>query len=381
MDYASKSLQIHKKLKGKIGLLVKVPLRDKFDLSIAYTPGVAAVSSAVAKDPTKAYEFTIKANSVAVVSDGSAVLGLGNIGPLGALPVMEGKSLLFKSLGNIDSFPIVLDVHETDEIVKVVRAIAPTYGGINLEDIAAPKCFEVEAKLQDIGIPVFHDDQHGTAIVVAAALINALKAVGKKIEEIRIVISGAGAAGNAVAKILIKLGVGDLILIDSNGAIYQGRGNLDPYKVELAAKTNHQKKKGNLAEVIAGADVFIGVSAPGVLKEEDVAKMAKRAIVFAMANPIPEIMPDLALKGGAELVATGRSDFPNQINNVLVFPGVFRGALDSRAKRITEEMKLATVYALAGLVKKPSRNNILPYALDKKVVPTIANAVAKAYKQ
>jgi len=361
--------------------LVKVPLRDKFDLSIAYTPGVAAVSSAVAKDPTKAYEFTIKANSVAVVSDGSAVLGLGNIGPLGALPVMEGKSLLFKSLGNIDSFPIVLDVHETDEIVKVVRAIAPTYGGINLEDIAAPKCFEVEAKLQDIGIPVFHDDQHGTAIVVAAALINALKAVGKKIEEIRIVISGAGAAGNAVAKILIKLGVGDLILIDSNGAIYQGRGNLDPYKVELAAKTNHQKKKGNLAEVIAGADVFIGVSAPGVLKEEDVAKMAKRAIVFAMANPIPEIMPDLALKGGAELVATGRSDFPNQINNVLVFPGVFRGALDSRAKRITEEMKLATVYALAGLVKKPSRNNILPYALDKKVVPTIANAVAKAYKQ
>ena len=372
-------LQFHEQSKGKIGVHSKVPLRNRSDLSLAYTPGVAEVSRAIAKDSRLAYRYTSKGNLVAVVSDGSAVLGLGNIGGAAAMPVMEGKSIIFKEFGGIDAFPICLATQDQKEIVLIVQNIAPTFGAINLEDIAAPKCFYIEEKLkQSLDIPVFHDDQHGTAIVVLAGLLNALKVTGKKRESARIVISGAGAAGMATTKFLLEYGFRNIILADRNGAIYQGRKeNMNSYKEEIARLTNRGKLKGGLADAVKGADVFIGVSAPGLLTPQMVRTMSK-PIVFAMANPIPEIMPDEAKKAGAVVVATGRSDFPNQINNSLAFPGVFRGALDAGAKQITEKMKIAAAEALAALVKKPSSENIIPSMFDKKVVKEIAKAVADA---
>lgn len=375
-DLSAASLKLHKKLKGKIAVSPKIKVTSKKELSLAYTPGVAAVSQKTFQDPESAYELTIKANSVAVVSDGSAVLGLGNIGPLGALPVMEGKALLFKEFAGIDAWPIVLDTQDSKEIIQIVKAIAPGFGGINLEDISAPRCFEVEGALQEIGIPVFHDDQHGTAIVILAALTNAAKVVGKKLADLRIVINGAGAAGQAIARILLSTGVGEIILLDSKGIIYQGRGQLDPFKEKLAKLTNQAKIAGDLEKAVNGVDVFIGVSKAGLLTEKMVRTMGQDPIVIALANPVPEIMPDLAKKAGAAIVATGRSDFPNQVNNVLAFPGVFRGALDSRVSQISEEMKLRAAKALAGLVKKPTAENIIPSPFDKRVVKSVAKAVS-----
>lgn len=381
MNFATESLKIHQKLKGKIEVKSKIHLRNRHDLSIAYTPGVGAVSTKVAKDPELVYQVTIKSNSVAVVSDGSAVLGLGNIGALAALPVMEGKCLLFAELADINAFPIVLATQDVAEIVKTVKAVSPTFGGINLEDISAPRCFKIEENLKKIGIPVFHDDQHGTAIVATAALENALKVVGKKLTKVKIVINGAGAAGNALAKLLVKQKVKELIVLDSKGIIFDGRADLDLYKKQLAKITNPGKVRGGLREALTGADVFIGVSVAGVLKPEWVKAMNKDPIVFAMANPIPEIMPDKAVKAGAAVVATGRSDFPNQINNVLAFPGVFRGALNVRAKVINQRMKMAAAEALAKLVKNPTKEYIIPNPLDRNVVPAVAKAVADAYSQ
>ncbi len=391
IDYYKESLKLHRKLKGKIEIKSKVKIRTKTDLSLAYTPGVAAPSKEIFSSKEKVFEYTNRGNTVAVVSDGSAVLGLGDIGPAAALPVMEGKCLLFKEFAGIDAFPIVLDTKDPEKIVSTVTNIAPSFAGINLEDISAPRCFDIEEKLQNIGIPVFHDDQHGTAIVVLAALINAAKVVGKSIFSLKVVISGAGAAGSAIAYLLSCLEMGgkvlpssictsvkEIIMVDRSGAIYEGRADLTSHKKKLAAFTNKNKLKGDLREAIIGADVFIGVSSALLLERQMVKTMAQGPIIFAMANPVPEIMPETALKAGAAVVATGRSDFPNQVNNVLAFPGVFRGALDAKVARIDTNMKLAAAYALSGYVKKPNPKNIIPSALDKKVAAVIAAATKKA---
>lgn len=385
-DIFERSLIIHEQLRGKIGVVGKMPITSHDDLSLAYTPGVARPCEVIASDPCKARELTIKRNSVAVVSDGSAVLGLGNIGPHAAIPVMEGKSLLFKEFANIDAWPICLDTQDVDEIVATVRRIAPVFGGINLEDISAPRCFAVEKALQDIGIPVFHDDQHGTAIVLLAALINAAKVLSRDISEMKVVINGAGAAGTAIARLLRCVGhdpnvcvpVQDVVVCDSKGVIHKGRDDLPAYKRELLAFTNRENRKGSLKDVLVGADVVIGVSKGNLLTSDDISTMATDSIVLAMANPIPEIMPDDARLGGAAVIGTGRSDFPNQINNVLAFPGIFRGALDAGSSTISEEMKIAAAHALAEATTNPSAERVLPAPLDHSVAPRIAAAVAKA---
>ncbi|MDR3571969.1 MAG: NADP-dependent malic enzyme [Candidatus Pacebacteria bacterium] len=369
-----KAIALHKKLKGKIRVMPAAPVRNRKDLALVYTPGVAAVSSLVAQKPELAREYTVKGRMVAVISDGSAVLGLGNIGALGALPVMEGKSAIFKTFADVDAVPIVLDTQNTDEIVDTVLRIAPAFGGINLEDIAAPKCFEVERRvIEKLNIPVMHDDQHGTAIVVLAGLINALKVVKKKLETARIVISGAGAAGTATANLLRAAGARYIIVLDSKGIIDEHRP--EPHKRELAEFTNPEKKTGGLREALEGADVLIGVSGPGLATAADIKTMNPKSIVFALANPTPEIMPDEAKKGGAAVVGTGRSDFPNQINNSLAFPGIFRGALDHKVSKITQEVKLKAAYAIAGLVKKLNAQKIVPDMFDKRVAKAVAKVI------
>ncbi|WP_298860607.1 NADP-dependent malic enzyme [uncultured Gimesia sp.] len=388
-DFFERSLIVHEQLRGKIGIVGKMPVTSRDDLSLAYTPGVARPCEVIANDQSQARELTIKHNSVAVVSDGSAVLGLGNIGPHAAIPVMEGKALLFKEFANIDAWPICLDTQDVDEIVSTVKRIAPVFGGINLEDISAPRCFEVEQQLQDIGIPVFHDDQHGTAIVLLAALINAAKLLDRDMTKLRVVINGAGAAGTAIARLLRCVGhspdvcvsVNDVVVCDSKGAIHRDRSNLAEYKQELLKYTNRMNRSGRLQDMLEGADVFIGVSKGNLLSVDDVSKMADDSIVLAMANPIPEIMPDDAKSGGAAIVGTGRSDFPNQINNVLAFPGLFRGALDACASVISEEMKIAAAYALAAATTDLSPEKILPDPLDRSIAPQVAAAVAKAAMQ
>ncbi|MDP3727390.1 MAG: NADP-dependent malic enzyme [bacterium] len=370
------ALRLHQKAGGKFAIAAKVPVRNAADLKLVYTPGVAAVSSYIAAHPKEARRYTMKGNSVAVVSDGSAVLGLGNIGPLGALPVMEGKCLLFKKFANIDAVPIVLATQDTDEIVRAVKAIAPAFGGINLEDISAPRCFEIEARLKrELDIPVMHDDQHGTAIIVLAGLLNALRVVGKPLPAASIVISGAGAAGTAIMKILRKAGAREIIICDRRGIIYRGRKELSPAKAELARLTNRKRRKGTLADAMRGADVFIGVSGPNLVSEAMVRAMASDPIVFAMANPTPEIMPDVARRAGAAIIATGRSDFPNQLNNSQVFPGVFRGALDNRVRAITDAMKLRAARAIAGLIPRPTAGKIVPTMFDPRLVKTVAAAI------
>jgi malate dehydrogenase (oxaloacetate-decarboxylating) len=379
MDYNEMSLKLHEECEGKLEVALKCPLENKDDLSTAYTPGVAEPCRKIHENPEDAYKYTLKQNTVAVVSDGTAVLGLGDIGPLAAIPVMEGKSVLFKKFGNVDAFPICLDTKDVDEIVETVKRIAPSFGGINLEDISAPRCFEVEEKLKkELDIPVFHDDQHGTAIVCTAGLDNALKIVGKKWEDISVVISGAGSAGISICKLFQRFGVGNVVLVDSQSALVEGDPRLNPAKQEIAKVTNKYKETGSLADVIKGKDVFIGVSAPGIVTEEMVRSMAKDPIIFAMANPTPEIMPDEAFRGGARIVATGRSDFPNQINNVLVFPGIFRGALDARATAITEPMKVAAAKAIASIVSADElrADYIIPDPFNEKVAPAVAKAVA-----
>ncbi len=391
-DFYERSLIVHEQLRGKIGIHNKVPVLNRDDLSLAYTPGVARPCEIIAASPERVRDLTIKRNTVAVVSDGSAVLGLGNIGPLAAIPVMEGKALLFKEFANIDAWPICLDVSSDDpdgsvqEIVATVRRIAPVFGGINLEDIAAPRCFAIENQLQDLGIPVFHDDQHGTAIVLLAAIINAAKILGRELTDLRVVVNGAGAAGSAIAKLLRCVGhqpdvcvpVKDIVVCDSKRAIHRNRTNLSSDKKQLLAWTNRENRDGTLQEVLKGADVFIGVSKGNLLKAEDVRNMATDPIILAMANPIPEIMPDEARAAGAAIVGTGRSDFPNQVNNVLVFPGIFRGALDAGAPRITETMKITAARALAAALENPDPEHILPDPLDHSVAPKIAAAVAAA---
>ena len=353
-------IEFHKRHRGKFEINSKVPLENRDDLSLAYTPGVAKVSEKVAEDESFAYDVTSKSNTVAVVTDGTAVLGLGNIGPLAALPVMEGKAVLFKKFGGVDAVPLCLDTKSTREIIETVKIIAPAFGGINLEDISAPRCFKIEERLKkELDIPVFHDDQHGTAIVVLAALINALKIVNKKMDDVKIVVNGAGAAGIAVSNILIKSGVKNLVLVDSRGITCTSRDDLNEYKMRVAEAV-HMNACGTLPDAMIGADVFIGVSKPGLVTRDMVESMQADPVIFAMANPLPEIMPDEAYAGGAAVVATGRSDFPNQVNNVLAFPGVFRGALDARAKQITEEMKLAAANALAEMVEDPTKEKIIP---------------------
>ena len=379
MDFNKLSLEMHEENKGKLEVVSKVRVETKDDLSTAYTPGVAEPCRKINENPMDAYKYTCKANTIAVVSDGTAVLGLGDIGPLAAIPVMEGKSILFKRFGNVDAFPICLDTKDTEEIIETVKRIAPSFGGINLEDISAPRCFEIEERLKkELDIPVFHDDQHGTAIVVSAGIMNALKLVGKKMEDVTAVVNGAGAAGISITKLLLSFGLKDAILVDRQGAIYEGRDGLNPAKEEIAKITNKNKEAGSLADVVKGKDIFLGVSAPGVLTAEMVSTMAKDSIIFAMANPTPEIMPDEAKKGGAAVVATGRSDFPNQINNVLVFPDIFRGALDARATGITEEMKRAAAVAIASIVKDDELNPdyIIPDAFNPEVAKVVAKAVA-----
>ena len=384
MDYNKASLEMHEKTGGKLEDALKVKLEDKDDLSTAYTPGVAEPCRKIHENPDDVYKYTLKQNTVAVVSDGTAVLGLGDIGPLAAIPVMEGKSVLFKRFGNVDAFPICIDTKDTDEIVETVKRLAPSFGGINLEDISAPRCFEIERRLkEELDIPVFHDDQHGTAIVVAAGLTNALKIVNKKWEDINAVISGAGSAGISICKLLQSFGIGNVVMVDSQGALVAGDPRLNSAKQEIAAVTNRDKESGSLADVIKGKDVFIGVSAPGLVTAEMVQTMAEDSIIFAMANPTPEIMPDEAKKGGARIIATGRSDFPNQINNVLVFPGIFRGALDARARAITEPMKEAAARAIASIVKDEELNEeyIIPDAFNLEVAKVVAKAVAdEAYR-
>ena len=384
MDYKQIALQKHEEWNGKLEVVSRAPLQTKEDLSTAYTPGVAAPCLEIAKDPEKAYVYTRKNNLVAVVSDGSAVLGLGNVGGLAGMPVMEGKSILFKEFGGVDAFPICLDTQDTQEIIDTVTNIAPCFGGINLEDISAPRCFEVEkALIERLNIPVFHDDQHGTAIVVLAAVINSLKIVGKELAKVRICISGAGAAGSAICRLLLAAGAEDIVVTCSKGVIYNGMEGLDPFKKELSTLTNHRGVKGGLNEAVQGCDVFIGVSKAGLLTGEMVESMAKDAIIFAMANPTPEIFPDEAKKHGAKVVGTGRSDYPNQINNVLVFPGFFRGALDARVTKITERMKINAAYALAALVKDDelSSDYVLPGAFDKRVASAIAQSVMQTAKE
>ncbi|NBG88850.1 NAD(P)-dependent malic enzyme [Isachenkonia alkalipeptolytica] len=381
MDRKEKAMALHREWKGKIEVTSTVPLETRKDLSLAYTPGVAEPCLEIAKNKEEAYNLTRKWNLVAVVTDGSAVLGLGDIGPEAAMPVMEGKCVLFKNFGNVDGFPICLDTKDPEKIVETIKLMSPTFGGINLEDISAPRCFEIEERLKaELDIPIFHDDQHGTAIVVVAGIINALKLVNKRAEEITVVINGAGAAGTAIAKMVLNLGVTDILLCDRQGILHRESPFTDPSKAEMAKKTNHHKKQGTLKDAMVGADIFIGVSAPEVVTEEMVRSMNKDAIVFAMANPVPEVMPDIAKKGGAKVIGTGRSDFPNQINNVLAFPGVFRGALDVRAKEINEEMKLAAARAIAEVINEEelTETYILPDAFDLRVADHIAKAVARA---
>jgi len=375
-DVSKQALALHKKVGGKIRIASALPIRNRNDLSLAYTPGVAAVSMHVAKNPAAAREHTMKGRMVAVISDGSAVLGLGNIGALGALPVMEGKAALFKTFANVDAFPIVLDTQDTNEIVETVLRIAPGFGGINLEDFAAPKCFDIEKRLiEALEIPVMHDDQHGTAVVVLAGLLNALKVVKKKLETARIVIAGAGAAGTATAHLLRKAGAKHVVMLDSKGIIGIHRNDLTRHKTELAGFTNPDDRQGGLQVALKGADVLIGVSGPGLATAADIKLMAKDSIVFALANPTPEIMPDEAKRGGARVIATGRSDFPNQVNNSLAFPGIFRGALDNKVRKITDEMKLKAAKAIAGLIKKPTAEKILPDMFDKRVAPAVAKVI------
>lgn len=375
-DYGEQSLEAHKKYGGKLVVDSKMPLDTREDLSIAYTPGVAEPCREIAKDRSKAYDYTWKNNSVAVISDGSAVLGLGNIGPEASLPVMEGKCVLFKKFADVDAVPIVLNTQDKEEIIKAIKAIAPTFGGINLEDIAAPKCFEIEERLKkELNIPVMHDDQHGTAVVTLAGMINAMRVTGRKLNDLKIVINGSGAAGVAVVKLLQHVGVHEVIMCDSRGAIYRGRGELNPIKKEMARLTNRNRVKGTLADALKDADVFIGVSVPGVLKQEMIKNMKRRPIIFAMANPVPEIMPDEAHEAGADIIATGRSDFPNQINNVLAFPGLFRGALNARTSNITYRMFVATAYAIANCVDEPTAQKIIPSAFDKRVAQKVAQTV------
>ena len=384
MNISEKSLRKHYDWQGKIEVVTRCPIETREDLSLAYTPGVAAACLDVQKDINKSYDLTRRGNMVAVVTDGTAVLGLGDIGPEAGMPVMEGKCALFKAFADVDAFPLCIRSKDVDEIVRTVYLLSGSFGGINLEDISAPRCFEIERRLKEIcDIPVFHDDQHGTAIVVAAALLNALKVVGKDIAAVRVVINGAGAAGISIGRHLLNMGVKNLTMVDRFGAIYAGKPENNPAQEAMAAITNSDGLTGNLAEVMAGADVFIGVSAPGIVTPDMVANMATDAIVFPMANPTPEIMPDLALSAGARVVGTGRSDFPNQINNVLAFPGIFRGALDCRASCINEEMKVATSYALASLIPEGelSETNIIPSALDKRVARVVADAVIEAAKE
>ena len=380
MTINEKALKLHEKWNGKLDTVSKVQVKTREDLALAYTPGVAEPCKVIAKDPEAAYRYTIKSNTVAVVSDGSAVLGLGNIGPLAAMPVMEGKAVLFKEFGGINAFPICLDTQDTEEIIETVVRIAPAFGGINLEDISAPRCFEIEERLKKLlNIPVFHDDQHGTAIVVLAGIINALKVTGKKKEDCRVVVNGAGSAGVAITKLLLNYGFPHITMCDKTGMLCKGMEGLNWMQEKMVEVTNLEHKTGTLADALKGADIFVGVSAPGIVSQEMVASMNKDSILFAMANPVPEIMPDLAKAAGARVVGTGRSDFPNQVNNVLIFPGIFRGALEGRATAITEEMKLAAANAIAALVddSELSDENILPAAFD----PRVADAVSKAVKE
>ncbi len=394
MDFFKESLKLHEALRGKIGVHTKFDIRSTQDLSLVYTPGVAAPCEAIVEDPEKVWAYTMKGNSVAIVSDGSAVLGLGNIGPEAALPVMEGKAMLFKAFADIDAIPICLRTQDTDEIVRTIQHIAPVFGGINLEDISAPRSFEIEERLQDLGIPVFHDDQHGTAIVVLAALINACKVVGKPLEELKVVINGAGAAGIAIARLLryahlaekplpeyAHINVRQVVLCDSKGILHKGRTDLNASKRAALAFTNLKNLQGSLREALAGADVFIGVSVGNLLTAEDIRSMAPDPIILALANPIPEILPDEARKGGAAVVGTGRSDFPNQVNNVLGFPGIFRGALNARARTISPAMKLAAAFAISECVSKPSAEEIIPSSLNRAVAYQVAEAVEAAARK
>ncbi len=381
MDYAAESLRLHREWKGKIEVTSRVPVENSEDLSLAYTPGVAQPCLEIQKDIDQSYELTRRGNLCAVITDGSAVLGLGDIGPEAGMPVMEGKCVLFKSFGNVDAFPLCVRTKDVDEFVNAVALMSGSFGGINLEDIAAPRCFEIERKLKEkCDIPIFHDDQHGTAIITLAGLTNALKIVGKKKEEIKVVTSGAGAAAIAIVKLLMSAGIRNVVMCDRKGAIYQGRDGLNWIKEEMAQVTNLEKKAGSLADMLVGADVFIGVSAPGTVTADMVKTMNRDAIIFACANPTPEIFPDEAKKGGAAVIATGRSDFPNQVNNVLAFPGIFRGTFDVRASDINEAMKVAAAEAIAGLVNDDELNAdyILPKAFDPRVGPTVAAAVAQA---
>ena len=384
MDYAKESLKLHYELKGKLEITPRAKVDSKEALSLAYTPGVAEPCLVIQKDVEKSYELTRRWNTVAVVTDGTAVLGLGDIGPEAGMPVMEGKCVLFKAFGDVDAIPLCVRTKDVEEIVKTVSLLAGSFGGVNLEDISAPRCFEIEKRLKEIcDIPIFHDDQHGTAVVTLAGLINALKLTGKKIEEVKIVTSGAGAAGIAIIKLLLSMGAKHVIMTDREGAIYKGRENLNPIKMEMAEITNLSMEKGSLSDVIKNADVFIGVSAPGTLNKDMVKSMAEKPIIFACANPIPEIFPEDAKEAGAAIVSTGRSDFPNQINNVLCFPGIFRGALDVRAKDINDEMKVAAAYAIAELVSDQELNAeyILPAAFDERVKDAVAKAVSEAARK
>lgn len=380
MTTNEKALLMHEKWNGKLETVSKTPVKTREDLAIAYTPGVAEPCKVIAQDKEAAYKYTMKANTVAVVSDGSAVLGLGNIGPYAAMPVMEGKAVLFKEFGNVNAVPICLDTQDTEEIIKAVTYLAPGFGGINLEDISAPRCFEIEERLKEIlDIPVFHDDQHGTAIVVLAGVINALKVVGKKKEDCRVVVNGAGSAGVAITRLLLTYGFSNIIMCDKSGILCDGAEGLNWMQEKMVKRTNLAHETGSLADALKGADIFVGVSAPGIVTEEMVASMNSDAILFAMANPVPEIMPDLAKKAGARVVGTGRSDFPNQVNNVVAFPGIFRGALEGHAKQITDKMKLAAANAIAALVSDEdlNENNIMPEAFDPRVADVVADAVKK----
>lgn len=384
MDYNSLSLKMHEENKGKVEVISKVKIKDRDDLSTAYTPGVAEPCRKIRDNKADVYKYTCKGNMVAVVSDGTAVLGLGDIGPEAAIPVMEGKAILFKEFGGVDAFPICLDTKDVDEIVETVKRIAPVFGGINLEDISAPRCFEIERRLkEELDIPVFHDDQHGTAVVVLASLINAAKCIGKPLSAIKTVISGAGAAGISICRLLLKAGVEDIILCDRSGAIYEGREGLNSAKEAIAAVTNRSMCKGTLADAMVGCDLFIGVSGPGIVTPDMVRSMADKPIIFALSNPTPEIMPDAAKEAGAYIVATGRSDFPNQINNLLVFPGIFKGALEARARRITEDMMISAAHAIAGRVSPDALapDCIIPSIFDKTIASVVADAVKAHVKE
>lgn len=384
MDYAKESLKLHEELHGKIEVISRVPVKDDVALSLAYTPGVAQPCLEIKKDINKSYELTRRWNTVAVVTDGSAVLGLGDIGPEAGMPVMEGKCVLFKEFGDVDAFPLCVSSKDVDDIVNTVALISGSFGGINLEDISAPRCFEIEKKLKErCDIPIFHDDQHGTAVITLAALINALKVVGKNIEDIRIVTSGAGAAGTAIVKLLISMGLKNVVMCDRKGAIYKGREGLNAAKQEIAEITNADRESGSLEDVIKGADVFIGVSAPGLVTQDMVRSMAENPVIFACANPTPEIFPDEAKAAGAAVVSTGRSDFPNQVNNVMVFPGIFRGTLDVRAREINDEMKIAAAYAIADLISDEElcADYILPKPFDPRLKDAVAKATAEAARK